>query len=165
MIHTYKIVRLFKPRILIKKFYVDFLEHFYKNEKGDGIFMTDINIAENCESQIDDSQEVIDEPKATKKKSKFFETFTKLWVSIVLICAVVDLQISYVLAFLGRENIAETLSVAVVTEVIGVLAVYMVRAYFDTKSEKKMELNATELELQKQMLNSSDEPDEDICDG
>ena len=111
---------------------------------------------EKYDNRNDDIQEVNekseDSKKQIKKKSKLFETFTKLWVSIVLICAVIDLQFSYILAFLGKDNIAETLSVAVVTEVIGVLAVYMVRAYFDTKSEKKMELDAAELELQKQML-------------
>ena len=132
--------------------------------------------SKNCEkydNRNDDIQEVNekseDSKKQIKKKSKLFETFTKLWVSIVLICAVIDLQFSYILAFLGKDNIAETLSVAVVTEVIGVLAVYMVRAYFDTKSEKKMELDAVELELQKQMLESSDdsedETDEDGCVG
>ena len=132
--------------------------------------------SKNCEkynNRNDDIQEVNekseDSKKQIKKKSKLFETFTKLWVSIVLICAVIDLQFSYILAFLGKDNIAETLSVAVVTEVIGVLAVYMVRAYFDTKSEKKMELDAAELELQKQMLepsdDSEDETDEDGCVG
>ena len=128
---------------------------------------------EKYDNRNDDIQEVNekseDSKKQIKKKSKLFETFTKLWVSIVLICAVIDLQFSYILAFLGKDNIAETLSVAVVTEVIGVLAVYMVRAYFDTKSEKKMELDAAELELQKQMLESSDdsedETDEDGCVG
>lgn len=128
---------------------------------------------EKYDNRNDDIQEVNekseDSKKQIKKKSKLFETFTKLWVSIVLICAVIDLQFSYILAFLGKDNIAETLSVAVVTEVIGVLAVYMVRAYFDTKSEKKMELDAVELELQKQMLESSDdsedETDEDGCVG
>lgn len=142
--------------------------------------MNKANIVEeyskNCEkydNRNDDIQEVNekseDSKKQIKKKSKLFETFTKLWVSIVLICAVIDLQFSYILAFLGKDNIAETLSVAVVTEVIGVLAVYMVRAYFDTKSEKKMELDAAELELQKQMLepsdDSEDETDEDGCVG
>lgn len=128
---------------------------------------------EKYDNRNDDIQEVNekseDSKKQIKKKSKLFETFTKLWVSIVLICAVIDLQFSYILAFLGKDNIAETLSVAVVTEVIGVLAVYMVRAYFDTKSEKKMELDAAELELQKQMLepsdDSEDETDEDGCVG
>ena len=128
---------------------------------------------EKYDNRNDDIQEVNekseDSKKQIKKKSKLFETFTKLWVSIVLICAVIDLQFSYILAFLGKDNIAETLSVAVVTEVIGVLAVYMVRAYFDTKSEKKMELDAAKLELQKQMLepsdDSEDETDEDGCVG
>lgn len=120
---------------------------------------------ENQDTKIEEMEESTS-TKTNKKRSKLFETFTKLWVSIVLICAVLDLQLSYILAFLGRENIAETLSVSVVTEVIGVLAVYMVRAYFDTKSEKKMELDAVELELQKQMLDSSNaSEDEDECVG
>lgn len=79
--------------------------------------------------------------KRRKKKSKIklFETFTKLWVSILLVIAVVDLQLSYVLAYIGRDEIAETLSVAIVTEIIGVISVYMIRAFFDTASEKKLD--------------------------
>lgn len=75
-----------------------------------------------------------------KERVSLFQTFTKLWVTLLLIIAVVDLQLSYILAFIGRETIAESLSIAVVTEIIGVVCVYMVRAFFDTVSEKKHEL-------------------------
>ena len=39
----------------------------------------------------------------------------------MLIIALFDLQLSYLLAFLGREQIAETLSITVVTEIIAVM--------------------------------------------
>lgn len=84
----------------------------------------------------------------TKKKLNIFETFTKLWVSILLVVAVIDLQITYVLAFLGSEQIAETLSVAIVTEIIGVVCVYMVRAYFDSKTEGKQKLEEMKLDIE-----------------
>lgn len=82
-----------------------------------------------------------------KKKLKLFETFTKLWVSILLIVAMIDLQLSYFLAYLGREEIAETLSVAVVTEIIGVSAIYMIRAHFDTKSEEHLKFEKDKLAI------------------
>lgn len=96
-----------------------------------------------------------------KFKPNLFETFTKLWVSVILIFAVIDLQLSYLLAYLGRDQIAESLSVAVVTEVIGVIAVYMVRAFFDTKSEKDMELKEKQLGLTSEQSESSTKEDED----
>lgn len=83
--------------------------------------------------------------KSNKKKIDIFETFTKLWVSILLVVAVIDLQITYVLAFLGSDQIAETLSVAIVTEIIGVVTVYMVRAYLDSKAEGKQKLEEKKL--------------------
>lgn len=88
--------------------------------------------------------------------SKLFETFTKLWVTILLIVAVIDLQLSYVLALLNRSEIAETLSVAIVTEIIGVIAVYMIKSFLETSSEKKHSLELKRLNL----------PDEeDVADG
>lgn len=80
--------------------------------------------------------------------SKLFGTFTKVWVCLLLTFGLIDLQLSYILAFIGREQIAETLSVAVVTEIIGVSAVYMIRAYLDTKSEKAMELETRKFEYE-----------------
>lgn len=94
--------------------------------------------------------------KRKMNSSKLFETFTKLWVTILLIVAVIDLQLSYVLALLNRSEIAETLSVAIVTEIIGVIAVYMIKSFLETSSEKKHSL-----ELKK--LNLPDE--EDVADG
>lgn len=75
------------------------------------------------------------------KKMKLFETFTKTWVSILMIIAVIDLQLSYLLAYLGREQIAETLSVSIVTEIIGVMGIYLIRAYFESATIAKQKLD------------------------
>jgi len=44
------------------------------------------------------------------------------------------------LAFLGREQIAETLSITVVTQVIAVILGYFLKAYSETREEKRMAL-------------------------
>lgn len=67
-------------------------------------------------------------------------------VKIVLTVAIVDLQLTYALAFvgvaLGRDTIpiAETLSITIVTEIIAVILGYYLKSFFETKEEKKNEL-------------------------
>lgn len=112
-----------------------------------------------------------DDEKNTKKRNvKLFETFTKSWVTILLIFAIVDLQLTYVLAFLGKDQIAETLSVAVVTEIIGVTLGYIARAYFDTATESKHQIEREKHGLQTSESDEVEpdvetEDDEDGCEG
>ena len=82
-----------------------------------------------------------------RKNTNLFETFTKIWVSILLIAALIDLQFTYVLALLGRVQIAETLSIAIVTEILGVSIAYFVRAYFDSKSKGKQDIEMKKLDI------------------
>lgn len=69
-----------------------------------------------------------------------FETYTKRLVGIVVFISLIDLQLSYVLAFLGKDQIAETLSIQICVTLLGTILVYIVRAYFDTKAEKRDEM-------------------------
>ena len=62
--------------------------------------------------------------------------------------AVFDIQLSYALAFIGREQIAETLSITVVTEIIGVMAVYCTKSFLETKESEKIRLQEKELDLE-----------------
>lgn len=64
-----------------------------------------------------------------------FDTFTKAMVGLIIIMACADLQLSYILAFLDKIQIAEELSKQVCTTILGVAFVYMVRAYFDSRAE------------------------------
>lgn len=82
-----------------------------------------------------------------KKKKRFtLKTFTKKWVSRLMTVAIIDIQFSYLLAFFGKEQIAETLSITVVTEIIGVMAVYCAKAFFETKESEKIRLKEKEME-------------------
>lgn len=88
-----------------------------------------------------------------------FETYTKRLVFIIVCISIIDLQLSYVLAFLDKEQIAETLSNQICVTILGTVTVYMIRAYFDTKAEKKDEMIKSGLIVDK---NKSIIPDEVI---
>lgn len=75
--------------------------------------------------------------KRGKKRATNFKTFTKQWVARLMYLAVIDLQISYILAFLGRENIAEELSKVIVLEIVGVMVGYFCKSFFETREEEK----------------------------
>ncbi|MGN0305239.1 MAG: hypothetical protein ACI4D2_03685 [Lachnospiraceae bacterium] len=86
--------------------------------------------------------------KKRKKKAgrSNFGTFTKKWVSQLMYVAMFDIQLSYLLAFLGKEQIAETLSITVVTEIIGVMAVYFVKSFLETKEQEKIRIQEREMD-------------------
>ena len=86
--------------------------------------------------------------KRKKKKARWssFGTFTKKWVSQLMYVAIFDIQLSYLLAFMGKEQIAETLSITVVTEIIGVMAVYFVKSFLETKEQEKIRIQEREMD-------------------
>lgn len=73
------------------------------------------------------------------KYQKWLETFTKKAVAAILIFSLIDLQLSYVLAFMGKEQIAESLSSTIATTIIGVMLGYFMKALFETFFEKREE--------------------------
>lgn len=74
-----------------------------------------------------------------KTYQTWLETFTKKAVALILIISLIDLQLSYVLAFLGKEQIAESLSSTIATTIIGVMLGYFFKALFETFFEKREE--------------------------
>lgn len=84
--------------------------------------------------------------KLTPKKNKPKKTFTKKWVEILLTIALIDIQLTYILSFFNKE-IAETLAITIVTEIIGVSLGYFMKSYFETKEEKKNQLEEERLGL------------------
>lgn len=83
--------------------------------------------------------------KAKKPQRGNFRTFTKKWVGRLMYIAVIDLQLSYILAFLGREQIAEELSRTIVIEIIGVMLGYFGKSYFETREQEKVRLKEDEV--------------------
>ena len=79
-----------------------------------------------------------------KRKKRKFKTFTKRAVKAILLIALLDLQLSYVLAFLGREQIAENLSSNITKVIIGTILGYLAKAFFETKEQEKVRLQEEE---------------------
>ena len=75
---------------------------------------------------------------------KWLQTFSKKAVAIILVVSLIDLQLSYVLAFMGKEQIAESLSSEIASVIVGVMVGYFTKALFETFFEKREErLNGT----------------------
>lgn len=70
----------------------------------------------------------------------YIQTFTKKWVNRLLTLGCLWITWSYILASLGKEQIAETLSETVASVVIATVLGYMAKAFFETYSEKRNEL-------------------------
>lgn len=71
------------------------------------------------------------------KYCSWLETYTKCAVTIILAVSLIDMQLSYVLAFLGKEQIAESLSTTVAEMIVGVMLGYFLKALFETFFEKR----------------------------
>ena len=84
---------------------------------------------------------------------KWLATFPKKAVAIILTVSLIDLQISYILAFLGKEQIAETLSTTIADTIVGVMLGYFLKALFETFFEKREE------RLNKQLENDTEGED------
>lgn len=70
---------------------------------------------------------------------KWLQTFSKKAVAIILAVSLMDLQLSYVLAFMGKEQIAESLSSEIASVIVGVMVGYFMKALFETFFEKREE--------------------------
>lgn len=64
----------------------------------------------------------------------------------IITVALIDMQFPFLLALIGRQEIAETLGGLIVTEIIGVFLVYCVKSFFETKESEKTRL----LEMQQE---------------
>lgn len=71
------------------------------------------------------------------KYSKWLETYTKRAVTLILAVSLIDLQLSYILAFLGKDQIAESLSTTIADTIVGVMLGYFLKALFETFFEKR----------------------------
>ena len=77
-----------------------------------------------------------------KRESEYRQwlaTFTKRAVAIILTVSLIDLQLSYILAFMGKEQIAESLSSTIAEVLVGVMLGYFLKALFETFFEKREE--------------------------
>ncbi len=73
-------------------------------------------------------------------------TYTKKMMSRIINIALFDMQLPFVLALLGRSDIAETLGGIIVSEVIGVFLVYCAKSFFETRESEKVRMEEMKME-------------------
>lgn len=95
--------------------------------------------------------------KPQKHYNAWLTTFTKKTVTVILIISLIDLQLSYILAFMGKEQIAESLSSTIANTIIGVMLGYFLKALFETFFEEREKRLNKKLEQ-----NCSSEEDESV---
>jgi hypothetical protein len=71
-----------------------------------------------------------------RRKTDNRRTFTKKAVKALLIIGVINSEIPYILAAFDKDPV-EALAIAWITEIVAVIAGYMVKSYFETKQERK----------------------------
>lgn len=67
-------------------------------------------------------------------------TFTKIMVTWLLILGMINGTIPFILSACGKDPVSE-MGIAWVTQILGVSIGYMIKAYFETKQEKKQALD------------------------
>jgi hypothetical protein len=72
-------------------------------------------------------------------KPKKYVTFTKRKFDIILYHGIFWVDISYVLAFMGKEQIAETLSITAITTILGAFITYAIKSFGEKKIGKEKE--------------------------
>lgn len=86
----------------------------------------------------------------------YIKTFTKVWVNRLLWFGCIWITWSYILATLGKTDIAETLSQTVAQVIIATTLGYLCKSFFETYSEKKNKLKEKELKNDSDLSNESE---------
>lgn len=85
-------------------------------------------------------------------------TFTKLMVGFLLANGAVWVYLSYVLAYLGRVEIAEALSRAVVVEILGVVLIYGLKSLTENLSKNNAWPDKTQKSVKKEEVTTYEQP-------
>lgn len=86
---------------------------------------------------------------------KYIQTFTKKWVGRLLWFGCIWVTWSYILATLGKTDIAESLSQTVAQVIIATVLGYLLKAFFETYSQKKNEMKEKEIKSKYQSDDSN----------
>jgi hypothetical protein len=81
--------------------------------------------------------------KKKKAKKNWLDTFTKLAVLVIIINAVAWVWCSYGLAYLGRFEIAESLSETAIDVILGVFIAYAVKSGVENVNKHGVNLRPT----------------------
>ena len=80
------------------------------------------------------------------------KTFTKKAMKWIIAVALIDMQFPFILAFLDKTQIAETLGGLIVTEIIGVILVYCAKSFFETRESERVRLQEEKLKQKEESV-------------
>jgi hypothetical protein len=80
------------------------------------------------------------------------KTFTKKAMKWIIAVALIDLQFPFILAFLDKTQIAETLGGLIVTEIIGIFLVYCAKSFFETRESERVRLQEEKLKQKEESV-------------
>ena len=80
------------------------------------------------------------------------KTFTKKAMKWIIAVALIDMQFPFILAFLNKTQIAETLGGLIVTEIIGVFLVYCAKSFFETRESERVRLQEEKLKQKEESI-------------
>lgn len=80
------------------------------------------------------------------------KTFTKKAMKWIIAVALIDMQFPFILAFLDKTQIAETLGGLIVTEIIGVFLVYCAKSFFETRESERIRLQEEKLKQKEEFI-------------
>lgn len=80
------------------------------------------------------------------------KTFTKKAMKWIIAVALIDMQFPFILAFLDKTQIAETLGGLIVTEIIGVFLVYCTKSFFETRESERVRLQEEKLKQKEESI-------------
>ena len=66
----------------------------------------------------------------------------------IITVALIDMQFPFLLALIGREEIAETMGGLIITEIIGVFMAYCLKSFFETKESEKIRLQEEQIKAE-----------------
>lgn len=81
-----------------------------------------------------------------RQKRSTQRTHTKKMMDRIVNVALMDMQFPFILALMGRENIAETMGGLIITEIIAVFLVYCAKSFFETNAQENIRLREKEMD-------------------
>lgn len=90
-----------------------------------------------------------------KKENKKKKEYAKIIALVILIHAFIWVDLSYILAFLDKIQIAEQLAIVAVTSIIGTFAVYSAKSFLEKNSRNKHKVDVNGLPINQYSYNQS----------
>lgn len=121
------------------------LRDFFIRHKLTRLQIKRLNDQKEMEEYNAREEEYMDKLRDEEQKYRFLSkmdnikrtTYTKKMVSVILLVCILDIQLSYILAFFDKGQVVDSLSNQLCLTILGVAFAYMIRAYFDSKAEHK----------------------------